>query len=95
MWIHNECSFIAETQYETVNNINCTWICPKCEFFNFCDSFFGELVNLETENRFVPLTNEKKEAPQYFYTDRSKAVILLWFLTVPAVCVYTLVHLLC
>ena len=52
MWIHNECSFIAETQYETVNNTNCTWICPKCEFFNFSDSFFGEQVNLETENRF-------------------------------------------
>ena len=34
-------------------------------------------------------------APQYFYTDRSKAVLLLWFLTVLAVCVYTLVHLLC
>ena len=60
MWIHNECSFIAEAQYETVNNTNCTWICPKCEFFNFSDSFFGEQVNLETENRFVPLTNEKK-----------------------------------
>ena len=27
--------------------------------------------------------------------DRSKAVLLLWFLTVLAVCVYTLVHLLC
>ena len=35
------------------------------------------------------------KAPQYFYTDRSKAVLLLWFLTVLAVCVYTLVHLLC
>ena len=34
-------------------------------------------------------------SPQYFYTDRSKAVLLLWFLTVLAVCVYTLVHLLC
>ena len=33
MWIHNECSIIAETQYETVNNTNCTWISPKCEFF--------------------------------------------------------------
>ena len=33
--------------------------------------------------------------PQYFYTDRSKAVLLLWFLTVLAVCVYTLIHLLC
>ena len=35
------------------------------------------------------------KAPQYFYTDRSKAVLLLWFLTVLAVCVYTLVQLLC
>ena len=35
MRIHNECSFIAETQYETVKNKNSTWICPKCEFFNF------------------------------------------------------------
>ena len=60
MWIHNECSFIAETQYETVNNTNCTWICPKCEFFNFSDSFFGEQVNLETENRFVPLTKREE-----------------------------------
>ena len=57
MWIHNECSFIAETRYETVNNTNCTWICPICEFFNFSD----EQVNLETENRFVPLTKEKKD----------------------------------
>ena len=61
MWIHYECSFTAETQYETVNNSNCTWICPKCEFFNFSDSFFGEQVNLETENRFVSLTKEKKD----------------------------------
>ena len=48
-------------KYETVNNTNNTWICPKCEFFNFSDSFFGEHVNLETENRFVPLTKEKKD----------------------------------
>ena len=53
--------FIAETQYETVNNTNCTWICPKCEFFNFSDSFFGEQVNLvTTENRFVPLKKRRK-----------------------------------
>ena len=35
-----------------LNNTNCTSIFPKCEFFNFSDSFFGEEVNLETENRF-------------------------------------------
>ena len=44
-----------------MSNTNCTWICPKYEFFNFSDSFFGEQVNLETENRFVPLTKEKKD----------------------------------
>ena len=32
---------------------------------------------------------------KYFYTDHSKAVLLLWFLTVLAVCIYTLVQLLC
>ena len=35
------------------------------------------------------------EVPKYFYTDRSRAVLLLWFLTVLAVCIYTLVQLLC
>ena len=29
------------------------------------------------------------KAPQYFYTDRSKEVLLLWFLTVLAVCLFT------
>ena len=43
-----------------LNNTNCTWIFPKCEFLNFSDSFFGEQVNLETENMCVPLTKEKK-----------------------------------
>ena len=35
--------------------------------------------------------------PKYFYTDRSKAVLLLWFLTVICSCfrIYTLVQLLC
>ena len=74
MWIHNECCFIAETQYETVNNTNCTWICPKCEFFNFSDSFFGEQVNLETENRFVPLTKEKKDRSSPCGTNKSSFI---------------------
>ena len=33
--------------------------------------------------------------PYDFSGDGSKAVLLLWFLTFLAVCVYTLVHLLC
>ena len=81
MWIHNECSFIAETQYETVNNSNCTWICPKCEFFNFSDSFFGEHVNLETENMFVPLTKEKKERSSPCGTNKSSFISGLKFIS--------------
>ena len=81
MWIHNECSFIAETQYETVNNTNCTWICPKCEFSNFSDSFFGEQLNLETENRFVPLTKEKKDRSSPCGTNKSSFVSGLKFIS--------------
>ena len=81
MWIHNECSFIAETQYETVNNTNCTWICPRCEFFNFSDSFFGEQVKLETENRFVPLTKEKKDRFSPCDTNKSSFISGLKFIS--------------
>ena len=81
MWIHNECSFIAETQYETVNNTNCTWICPKCEFFNFSDSFFGEQVNVETENRFVPLTKVKKGRSSPCGTNKSSFISGLKFIS--------------
>ena len=49
----------------------------------------------DTEAPFLDLHLSISKATQYFYTDRSKAVLLLWFLTVLAVCVYTLVHLLC
>ena len=81
MWIHNECSFITETQYETVNNTNCTWICPKCEFFNFSDSFFGEQVNLETENRYVPLIKEKIDRPSPCGTNKSSFISGLKFIS--------------
>ena len=81
MWIHNECSFIAETQYETVSNTNYTWICPKCEFFNISDSFFGEQVNLETENRFVPLTKEKEDRSSPCGTNKSSFISGLKFIS--------------
>ena len=32
MWIHNDCSFITEAEYENVLKSGCTWI---CECFNF------------------------------------------------------------
>ena len=81
MWIHNECSFIAETQYESVKNKNCTWICLLCELFNFSDSFFGEQVNLETENRFVPLTKEKKDRSSPCGTNKSSFISGLKFIS--------------
>ena len=71
----------CRTQYETVNNTNCTWICPKCEFFNFSDSFFGEQVNLETENRFVPLTKEKKDRSSPCGTNKSSFISGLKFIS--------------
>ena len=52
MWVHNNCSFMSDSEYETMQNSNFTWICPKCDFFNFSDSFFNEQFNLESENRF-------------------------------------------
>ena len=51
-----ECSYITETLYEMVQNSNCTWICPKCDFFNFSDSFVDTQLNLE----MTILTKEKK-----------------------------------
>ena len=71
----------SETQYETVNNTICTWICLKCEFFNFSDFFFGEQVNLETENRFVPLTKEKKDRSSPCGTNKSSFISGLKFIS--------------
>ena len=58
-----------------------TWICPKCEFFNFPDSFFGEQVNLETKNRFVPLTKEKKDRSSPCGTNKSSFISGLKFIS--------------
>ena len=58
MWIHNECSFITEAEFEKVLKSGCTWICPKCAFFNFSDSFFFNNLN---RNGFDPLTKGKND----------------------------------
>ena len=59
LWIHNECSFISEDDYENVLTTRCTWICPKCDFFNVLDSFFDDQLNLMTSNRFETLPMDK------------------------------------
>ena len=65
IWIRNECSFITESEFDSVKNTNCTWICPKCDYFNFSDSFFADQLNLENQNRFDPLANDSgTKAPQ-------------------------------
>ena len=38
--------------------IQTTWICPKCDFFNFSDSFFDDQLNLENQSRFDALTKK-------------------------------------
>ena len=58
MWVHNKCSLVSDNQYENIQNSNCSWICPKCDFFNFSDSFFSDQLNLEEQNRFAPLSND-------------------------------------
>ena len=48
-----------------MKNTNCTWICPKCGFFNFSDSFFADHLILENQNRFDPLAKDSgTKAPQ-------------------------------
>ena len=39
MWIHDKCSLITESEFDSVENTNCTWICLKCAFFNFRTHF--------------------------------------------------------
>ena len=81
MWVHNECSYITETLYETVQNSTCTWICPKCDFFNFSDTFFDDQLNLKDQNRFDSLTNEKKTRSSSNGIDRNNFANRLKFVS--------------
>ena len=74
MWVHNGCSFITESQYELLQNTNCIWICPKCECFNFSNSFFDDQLNLENQNRFDLLTKEKKTGSSEFDTSENNFI---------------------
>ena len=48
---------------------------------NFSDPFFGERVNLETENKFVPLTKEKKDRYIAGGTNKSSFISGLKFIS--------------
>ena len=83
MCVHNGCSFITESQYEALENTNCTWICPKCDFFQlFRFFFFDEQLNLENQNRFDPLTKEKKTGSSSFGTRKNNLVGGLKFVSI-------------
>ena len=87
MWVHNGCSFITESQYETLQNTNCTRICPKCDFFNIFDSFFFffffyDQLNLENQNRFDPLTKEKTIGSSSFGTRKNNFIDGLKFVSI-------------
>ena len=53
----------------------------NCEFFNFSGSFFGEQVNLKNENRFVPLTKEKRDRSSPCGTNKSSFISGLKFIS--------------
>ena len=67
--------------YLYVQISNYTWICPKCDFFNFSDSFFHDQLNLENQNRFDPLTNEKKTRSSSNVTNKTNFVSGLKFVS--------------
>ena len=81
MWIHNECSFITEADYEIVLISGCTWICPKCEFFNFSDSFFVDQLNLVNQNSFAPLTKETDDGISSNRTSKTNSLGGLKFIS--------------
>ena len=67
MWVHNDCSFVTDFEYKTMQNLSCTWICPKCEFFNFSDSFISEQLNL-VEQKLKRLAVQKLDQLANLYS---------------------------
>ena len=82
MWIYNKCSLITESEFDSVENTNCTWICQKCDFFNFLDSFFADQLNLENQNRFDPLANGSGTNASQTGSDKNKIIGGLKFVSI-------------
>ena len=59
MWVHNECSYITETLYETAK-FKLYLDLPEMRLLFSPDSSFDDQLNFENQNRFDPLTKEKK-----------------------------------
>ena len=71
-----------ESEFDSVENTNCTWICPKCDFFNFSDSFFADHLTLENENRFDPLANGSGTKASQTGSDKNKFITGLKFVSI-------------
>ena len=67
---------MADSEYETTQNSNCTWICPKCDFFNFSDSFFNEKFKLESENRLDLLANGQETKSTETLTSKNSLLVV-------------------
>ena len=59
-----------------------SWICPKCDFFNFSDSFFVDQLNLENHNRFDPLANGSGTNASQTGSDKNKFISGLKFVSI-------------
>ena len=82
MWIHNECSLNTESEFDSVKNTNCTWICPKCDFFNLSDSYFADQLSLENQNRVDPLAKDSGTKAPQTGSDKGKFISGLKFVSI-------------
>ena len=82
---YNKCSLITESEFDSVENTSCTWICPKCVFFNFSDSFFADQLNLENDNRFDPLANGSGTKASKTGSDKNKFITGLKFVSITSI----------
>ena len=74
MWVHNGCSFMTESQYETLQNTTVPGFAQNVYFSTFPILFFYDQLNLENQNRFDLLTKEKKTVSSAFGTSKNKFI---------------------
>ena len=45
VWFHAKCDATDLQMYEVLGNSSLTWMCSKCGFPNFADSFFNDSID--------------------------------------------------
>ena len=55
---------------------------PKCDFFNFSDSFFADQLNFENQNRFDPLAIGSGTKASQSGSDKNKFISGLKFVSI-------------